>query len=624
MSWLERCQLCERIGKGSFGKVYRAQLRAPCGGVDGDVECAVKVVNAKGAEAMRAVLREVAFLKQACVHPNVVAFLGVGAREPGGPMLLFLELCLCSLADVIKRQQRSAVLGGRALSELAVLAIAYCVADALDFIHTALNGVHRDVKPANILLSRTGVVKLTDFNVSAKLSVEAPACEQPIGTPQFMAPEQIVGPVYSHGVDMWALGVTVLELADGRVPHAGLDPLAAMFRIVVQPAPSLERSSERSSELQALAAALLVKAPEHRHSARELLGDACLLPVAPAEIRAHALCRVAWEQQTRELLAPAAAQTNGTAAPRAGVLSDIPPAAHATPPAVHKARAGVPAACDGGSQARETKRMRGSGTARSSRRTEEEEFEDVPGISFDTAPCFALKPADAPQSAWRAGRCDASEHHASAHQVSRQLSEESAADESTAGLSLGSSSDGFSTDGSSWPTQTARGTTRPQQYDAERASDKSGSDTLRADATPPAAPPPAAGVATPIPSEVDTASVPATSSAGALPVGLAMPVSKRQLFGAASYYARSKALVDALALFGRTTGSAAAPAQRSGLPELNLACNKIAIDETEARSGTVVWAGCGGALGEDGGYYSDSDELLHQSIVGPSCQTELK
>lgn len=293
MSWLEDCSLGERIGRGSFGSVFRGEFAATA--PSSASHCAVKVVRAATEEEKRAVLREVAFLRRTVEHQNIVRFIGMQSVETasgGRAMRVFLELCICSLADVVRQR-------GAPLPDVAVLAAAYSIADALAYLHERLHSVHRDVKGANVLLTSTGVVKLSDFNVSTTLSACHPDCASATGTPQYMAPEVIRCERYACPADMWSLGVTVLELAEGRVPHASLAPIPAMFRVVVSPAPTLAQPFEHSPELRALVACLLAKDAAVRLSAPQLLVHACMQPVASAHLRGWVLCQLAWEQQSR-------------------------------------------------------------------------------------------------------------------------------------------------------------------------------------------------------------------------------------------------------------------------------------------------------------------------------------
>jgi len=285
--------MCERIGRGSFGKVFRGELRDPASGVD---PCAVKVCDIESDHDHQVVLREVALLRRASVHPNVVRFFGVLGLASS--VHVYLELCLCSLADLVRERQAP-------LSEITIASAVYSVAQALRFLHDEMNTVHRDIKGANILLSTTGVVKLTDFNVSATLSTNRPACASATGTPQWMAPEVIMGEAYGKAADLWSLGVTVLEL-DGTVPHYSLDPMAAMFRIVTLPPPSLRAPDQHSLMFDALVRTLLVKNAHGRPTAAQLLEHECLLATGTQSERALVLCQLAFEYRQHQAFMEAA------------------------------------------------------------------------------------------------------------------------------------------------------------------------------------------------------------------------------------------------------------------------------------------------------------------------------
>ena len=99
--------------------------------------------------------------------------------------------------------------------------------------------VHRDIKGANILTTKEGVVKLTDFGVATKLS-ETTKSMSVVGTPYWMAPEIAypTGPT-TFACDIWSLGCTVIELLTGAPPHYELEPMQALYRIVQDPSPPL-------------------------------------------------------------------------------------------------------------------------------------------------------------------------------------------------------------------------------------------------------------------------------------------------------------------------------------------------------------------------------------------------
>ena len=100
--------------------------------------------------------------------------------------------------------------------------------------------VHRDVKSANILVNvQRGLVKLTDFGASRQLSDTLKKCNTLIGSPYWMAPEVLLRSDYDGQADIWSLGITLIELATGRPPHAHIPPMQVMQKIVDWPAPTL-------------------------------------------------------------------------------------------------------------------------------------------------------------------------------------------------------------------------------------------------------------------------------------------------------------------------------------------------------------------------------------------------
>ncbi|XP_030200074.1 myosin-IIIb isoform X1 [Gadus morhua] len=227
--------IVETIGKGTYGKVYRVTSTK-----DGS-EAAVKVLDPvnhschSNRDVDEEIEAEYNILRSLSNHPNVVKFYGMFYKtDPiaGGQLWLVLELCNGgSVTELIKglfmRSQR--------LQEPLIAYILYGALLGLQHLHNN-RIIHRDVKGNNILLTTQGGVKLVDFGVSAQLTSARLRRNTSVGTPFWMAPEVIACEQqydysYDARCDVWSLGITAIELADGDPPLAEMHPVKALFKI---------------------------------------------------------------------------------------------------------------------------------------------------------------------------------------------------------------------------------------------------------------------------------------------------------------------------------------------------------------------------------------------------------
>ncbi|KAG7227564.1 hypothetical protein INR49_005379 [Caranx melampygus] len=258
--------IVETIGKGTYGKVYRVTNKK-----DGS-QAAVKVLDPIN-DVDEEIEAEYNILRSLSNHPNVVKFYGMFYKSDnlsGGQLWLVLELCNGgSVTELIKgllmREQR--------LQEPVISYILYSALLGLQHLHNN-RIIHRDVKGNNILLTTEGGVKLVDFGVSAQLTSARLRRNTSVGTPFWMAPEVIACEQqydysYDARCDVWSLGITAIELADGDPPLAEMHPVKALFKIP-RPGPRPARPQTKNLSQEADGHSLLASDHLSTNSGDEL------------------------------------------------------------------------------------------------------------------------------------------------------------------------------------------------------------------------------------------------------------------------------------------------------------------------------------------------------------------
>jgi eukaryotic-like serine/threonine-protein kinase len=271
-------RLTALLGVGGMAKVYRAQ------DLELSREVAIKLVSgpqySDAAYVQR--FRDEAIRVAALSHPNIVPIYQFG--EDKGALFLVMPVLAESLRHQLDREQILPF--GHAVHVVTQMAA------ALQWAHSQ-GIVHRDVKPENVLLDKAGVAYLTDFGIAREVeALRKKGAKRtlspsglPVGTPEYMAPEQLQALTVDHRADVYALGAVLYELLTGTTPYAAATPYAVAVRALTEPlTPPSKHNPAIPRELEKVVLRALAQSPEDRYQDMASFAEALMVASAASHI----------------------------------------------------------------------------------------------------------------------------------------------------------------------------------------------------------------------------------------------------------------------------------------------------------------------------------------------------
>ena len=262
-----RYEIVEEVGRGSMGIVYRA--RDPRLGRIVALKCVAfsfPLGPGEEDEFLRRFYQE-AQIAGRLSHPNIVTIHDVGTRESEGTAFIAMEY-------VTGTNLQELLAGGGRLPIPQVADVSRQVADALDYAH-GCGVVHRDIKPGNIVLTTGGQVKVLDFGIARAPSGGGTQPGRLLGTPNYMAPEQVTGAAVDGRTDQFSLAVTLYHLLTGERPFVGESLTAISYQVVnVTPPPPSRLNPALPADVDRILARGLSKSAADRYpGCRDLAND---------------------------------------------------------------------------------------------------------------------------------------------------------------------------------------------------------------------------------------------------------------------------------------------------------------------------------------------------------------
>ncbi|KAJ1966533.1 Protein kinase [Dipsacomyces acuminosporus] len=252
-----------KIGQGASGNVYMAKSI-----VTGKM-VAIKQMDLSKQPRKELLVNEIIVMKES-THPNIVNYIESFLLNSSDLWVVMEYMEGGALTDVIDNNQ---------MNEQQIATVCREVCKGLSHLHKQ-NIIHRDIKSDNVLLGVDGSVKITDFGFCAKLSEQRSKRATMVGTPYWMAPEVVKQKPYGPKVDVWSLGIMVIEMIESEPPYLDEEPLKALYLIATNGTPALKHPERLSRDLKGFLAECLCVDVQSRATMEELLTQEFLVTQA--------------------------------------------------------------------------------------------------------------------------------------------------------------------------------------------------------------------------------------------------------------------------------------------------------------------------------------------------------